>query len=267
MTIENDGAIALGTASPETGAPTVNPGETVTPATTGIDTPAPGSEPAEPPKRKSDGGFQRRIDELTRKNHELRRELDRSRTDRPTPDKVTQPMAGPPKFQDFNTYEEYLDARQDWKDQEREKQRTQKQTQQQERQQMGELLNTFDERAEKLREKYEDFDDVCFGDHVVITEAMGMVIMDSELGPEINYYLGRNPKEALRIAKLGPYAAAREIGKLELKLEQQPPTKKQPSNAPEPITPVKPKAPVSDDPSDNDDINTWMTKRRQKTRG
>ncbi len=257
MSIENDGALA-----PETVTSTVTDAQVVeaesTPATPPTESES-GTPPAEP--KKKDGGFQRRIDKLTRTVHELRRELDTR-----TPKQEVKDDAEP-KEADFNSYGEYLRAVAKWEIKQSYKAQSQEQQERQQQESFKKTADTFQERSEKLRDKYEDFDEVCFGDHVVISEVMSMAILDSDYGPEINYYLGSNPQESSRIAKLSPYAAAREIGKLELKFASPQKPDKQPSKAPDPISPVKPKGAASDGPSDQEDINAWMKKRRKEARG
>jgi hypothetical protein len=66
---------------------------------------------------------------------------------------------------------------------------------------------------------------------------MAQSIQASDAGPDVLYYLGSNPKEADRIARLAPILQAKEIGKLEASLSSNPPVKRT-SNAPAPIAPV-----------------------------
>ena len=66
---------------------------------------------------------------------------------------------------------------------------------------------------------------------------MAQTIQASEIGPDVIYWLGNNPKEAARISNLPPILQAREIGKIEVKLTSNPPVKKT-STAPAPIAPV-----------------------------
>ena len=66
---------------------------------------------------------------------------------------------------------------------------------------------------------------------------MAETIRASDIGPDVAYYLGSNPKEADRISKLPPYLQAKELGKIEVKLADSPPVKKT-SSAPAPIAPV-----------------------------
>ena len=79
--------------------------------------------------------------------------------------------------------------------------------------------------------------EMCIRDRVRITDVMAETIQSSEIGPEIAYWLGQNPKEADRISRLTPLLQAREIGKVEVRLSAEPPAKKT-SSAPAPINPV-----------------------------
>jgi len=142
--------------------------------------------------------------------------------------------AEPPKPEEFKTPAEYVDALADWK-------ADQKLAQSEANKQKKQVESTYFDREEKAREKYEDFHTVVYRDPKdggpAISDVMHGAIMESDIGPEIAYHLGKNPDEALRIYRLGPLAQAREIGKLEASLIANPPAKK-PSSAPEPITPV-----------------------------
>jgi hypothetical protein len=66
---------------------------------------------------------------------------------------------------------------------------------------------------------------------------MAETIRSSDIGPELAYYLGTNPKDAERISRLAPLAQAKEIGKIEAKLASDPPMKRT-TSAPAPISPV-----------------------------
>ena len=95
----------------------------------------------------------------------------------------------------------------------------------------------YAEREEEARAKYDDFEQVAYNPKLPITDAMAQTIQASEVGPDIAYYLGSNPKEAERISRLSALMQAKEIGKIESKLADNPPVKKT-SNAPAPIAPV-----------------------------
>jgi hypothetical protein len=103
--------------------------------------------------------------------------------------------------------------------------------------QQAEMLDTYRDLEEEARERYEDFEQVAYNPRLPITATMAQAIQASEVGPEIAYYLGSNPKEADRISRLSAILQAKEIGKVEAKVASDPPTKKT-SNAPAPISPV-----------------------------
>lgn len=105
-----------------------------------------------------------------------------------------------------------------------------------EREQMA-LLEAYHDREEAAREKYEDFQQVAYNPALPITTVMAQTIQASDIGPDLAYYLGANPKEADRISRLSPFLQAKEIGRIEAKLADNPPVKKT-TNAPPPIKPV-----------------------------
>jgi len=98
-------------------------------------------------------------------------------------------------------------------------------------------LDAYHDREEEARNKYDDFEQVAYNPKLPVTETMAQTIQATDNGPDVIYYLGSNPKEAERIARLSPLLQAREIGKIEAKLGDNPPAKKT-STAPAPIAPV-----------------------------
>jgi hypothetical protein len=99
------------------------------------------------------------------------------------------------------------------------------------------ILETYHEKEEEARTKYDDFEQVAYNPNVPITTVMAQVIQASDIGPEVAYYLGANTKEASRISRLAPMLQAKEIGLIEAKLSSNPPVKKT-TSAPAPISPV-----------------------------
>jgi hypothetical protein len=100
-----------------------------------------------------------------------------------------------------------------------------------------ELLEAYHDREEQAREEYDDFEQVAYNPKLPITTVMADTIRASDVGPEVAYYLGTNVKETERIARLPPILQAKEIGKIEAKLADNPPVKRS-TSAPAPITPV-----------------------------
>jgi len=103
--------------------------------------------------------------------------------------------------------------------------------------QRSEVLESYHDREEEARSKYDDFEQVAYNPKLPITEVMAETIKFSDVGPELAYYLGSNPKEADRISRMSTLAQAKEIGKIEAKLVDNPPIKRT-TSAPAPISPV-----------------------------
>ena len=106
-----------------------------------------------------------------------------------------------------------------------------------ERQKMD-LLEAYHDREEEARGKYDDFEQVAYNPKLPISNAMAETIQASDMGPDIAYYLGSNPKEAARIASLNsPILQAKEIGRIEAKIASEPVLKRT-TSAPPPIAPI-----------------------------
>ena len=103
--------------------------------------------------------------------------------------------------------------------------------------QQSQVLESYHDREEEARSKYDDFEQVAYNPKLPVTNVMAETIQSSEIGPELAYYLGSNPKEAERISRMTPLGQAKEIGKIEAKLSADPPVKRT-TSAPAPISPV-----------------------------
>ena len=103
--------------------------------------------------------------------------------------------------------------------------------------QQSQILESYQDLEEEARAKYDDFEQVAYNPKLPITNVMAETIQSSDIGPELAYYLGSNPKDAERISRMTPLGQAKEIGKIEAKLASEPPVKRT-TSAPAPITPV-----------------------------
>jgi len=211
-------------------------------------------EEEKPKARKSRAS--RRIDRLTREKYETQRRLDeaeRRLAAMPLPEQPqpTEPptLKAKPEVDEFETYEQYVEELTDWKVAQviaGERQAYAQDQAQRARQEYAQVWNT---KLEAAREIHEDFEEVVNNPDIPVSPAMGEAIIDSGIGAEILYWLGKNPEASRELAVLPPLAAAREIGKLEWHLAPLPessgketplapsPTPKV-SSAPAPISPV-----------------------------
>lgn len=204
------------------------------------------------PKKKGRGGWQRRNEKLTRnwKNAESRAEaaerlaaelkaqLAAKPAEQQTPAKTV--PDGRPKLSDFETPEEWAEALTDWKLEQRDAKVRQAAVEDETK----ERQQTYRERLEAAKSKHDDWEEVA--DEI---KANGMniplivqdAILESDVGPEITYYLAKNRDVTAKLMDMSPAAAAKEIGRIEARLS--PETKDAPkdrpkSNAPPPIKPL-----------------------------
>lgn len=128
------------------------------------------------------------------------------------------------------------------------------------------LASKWEDHIDRGQEKYPDWSEVV--GELTPDTSFTAAIMDCENASDVAHFLGKNPAEAERIAKLPGLSQVREIGKIEAKLLAEPPKAKTPSKAPAPIVPLSGTAPVvSDKPLATDDDKTWIEKRRKQVRG
>jgi len=203
-----------------------------TPAPELVATAAPEPEQASPetekPAEAAKTFSQEEVDALIGKRlAREQRKWERQQAQQQAPKPVT---AEPPAREQFVSDEAYVEA---LAAQKAEQLLAQREVQRQQAQ----MLESYHEREEEARGKYDDFEQVAYNPKVPITDVMAQTIQASEIGPEVAYYLGSNIKEADRIARLSPILQAKEIGKIEAKLSSSPPVARS-TSAPAPITPV-----------------------------
>ncbi len=158
------------------------------------------------------------------------RKWEREQAQRLAEQQARQPAAPPPAPDDFENAQVYAEALANQRAQELLAQR-------EAAQQQAAILESYRDREEEARDRYEDFEQVAYNPSLPVTDVMAQAIQASDIGPEVIYWLGSNPKEAGRIARLPPVLQAKEIGKIEVNLTSNPPTKRT-SSAPAPLAPV-----------------------------
>ena len=222
------------------------------------------NEEAEP-KHPLPRGVQKRIDRLTRDKYRLQAELEVARRQTPQAEAQPKPATGEPKADQYKSYEEYLEARAEWKAEQRVEKR------------LGELRETAQRRAgqaeqEKLQAQwekrvgealatYDDFEEVALSPEVPISEPMMAAILRSPKGADVAYHLGKNLDLAAQIAGLDPISAAIRIGEIAATLAR--PNPKKTTGAPPPINPVGGSARTTKDPSQMTDAEFAAWRREQ----
>ncbi|MFZ5989431.1 MAG: hypothetical protein ACOYWZ_20235 [Bacillota bacterium] len=212
--------------------------------------------------KKVSPGVQRRIDELTRAKYEARREIEYWK-EQAQKVKIPSERPIPPLESDFPNpevcrkarieYEDKLDA---WR---RSQDRELAQKIEFDRK-FSENYSKFNTKAGAIRMKYPDFDESV--NQEIFNMKLINEIYASDFGPEIGYYLSKNPSEALRLNQLSRNEIAKEIGKLEFKFSEA--ITRKTSQAPPPLNPVKGEDVAKKDPSKMTDVEWYEWNKQER---
>jgi hypothetical protein len=198
-------------------------------------------EEGELAKKPSKGGWQRRIDKLTDRLRQRDQELadfraKQSKTAEAVPAEPAKPaLSDKPKIEDFQSPDEWADARDAWKVNEERK------AEFQERQR--EILDGFKKQIHVVREQNDDFDEVM-NQNIVIPLSVQDAIPTLDNGAAVAYHIAKNPDIAAQLMEMLPARAIAEIGRISERLLSaestvRPPTKEKiVSKAEAPIQPV-----------------------------
>jgi hypothetical protein len=252
--------------------------ETVTQA---VDTPAPDANAltqesvADPsPAVESDDkpkGVGKRIDELTRNWREAERReaaLLALLQQRAQPEAPSKPADDTPKtLADFdydeNKYREHVYSQVEKRAADAAKREL---TAAQEREAAERRKSSFASRSAEFAKTVEDYDEVVSNPRLHISPDMAEVIQESDDGPALAFYLGKNPDVADKIAQLPPKAAARELGKIEARLayEREKAKPEKVSKAPPPPPKVEGSDAVVDKDPDQMSTDEWVKWRNKQ---
>lgn len=153
---------------------------------------------------------QKRIDQLTRKNGDLERELARYREKAESSEGVKRELA--------------------------EHEADKAETRMQEN-----AAEIWQAKVDAARMDIPDYDQVVGSSKAEVKPHVASAVLDSDLGPQLFHHLAKNPDALERLNGMSEKAALKEIGRLEAQLEtpKQPATAfKKVSSAPEPVKPV-----------------------------
>ncbi len=230
------------------------PGESATPATE--------TEQTGEPAKKESRGVQKALDRLTAERETERRRADQAHEEtmrllalleergKPLPPVPAVMEGEPPRphrgdYPDPDAWDaailQYAEDKSAWAATEAVRQAEEARVEQAKRDEIEsgirKTFESYQERVDKAKEKYSDFDTVAMRDDVVVSTGVAEAIRHSERGPDIQYYLGKNPDEAKRINQLSPPLQLVELGLIVAKLDA--PVIKPLSAAPKPIRPIR----------------------------
>lgn len=226
----------------------------------------------EQPKKKSKGGFQRRIDELTRQRYEeqqRREQLEQQLREYQQKLQQTEIDGAKPTLEQYGyDGEAYAQALDQWYAQKQEQEQRSRQEQEQARQQQEQQIRQQVEMQRKVSEaqaKYPDFmdkvNDPSLPSLAQINQTAYQALTESDQMADVAYYLASNPSEVYKFQSLSPLQAVKEIARLEMKLGQKP---KQQSKAPPPAQPVSGKSDASTGLDADISTEEWMARRMKQ---
>jgi hypothetical protein len=229
-----------------------------------------GSEPAAENEaatgeKKHNPKLEKRFSELTKHRDEARQEAERERQAREaveaklrdleakaSPQKSDEPDPKPNPAQ-FNDALEYAEALAEWTTDRRMRERDQAELARKAQEEQSRMRQEFQKRLDVAKQGMPDYEEMIASSDVSVSQPVTDAIIESDVGPQVLYYLAENPDFTRALAEKSITAQLRAIGRLEAKFEKTEaakPSVKEPvakrSNAPAPINPLRAASNASD---------------------
>ena len=156
-------------------------------------------------------------------------------------------VEGKPQASQFNDAFEYAEALAEWSAENALKQRDAEEANRKAKEAQEKVLQSWNEKIAKAKADLPDFDVMVQSSNVVVGDEIRDSILESDVGPQLLYFLASDEDFAKRLTEMPVVKALREIGKLEARFEakEEKPRKAEKvretvssSKAPEPIKPL-----------------------------
>ena len=163
----------------------------------------------------------------------------------PQQEPVRATIEGKPQASQFNDAFEYAEALAEWSAENALKQRDAEEVQRKARKAQDKVLNNWNEKIAKAKTSMPDFDQMVQSSTVVVSNEIRDSILESDVGPQLLYFLASDENFAKKLTEMPLVKALREIGRLEARFEQEDKPKAKAnkesvsrSTAPSPIRPL-----------------------------
>ena len=163
----------------------------------------------------------------------------------PQQEPVKATIEGKPQASQFNDAFEYAEALAEWSAENALKQRDAEEVQRKARKAQDKVLNNWNEKIAKAKTSMPDFDQMVQSSTVVVSNEIRDSILESDVGPQLLYFLASDENFAKKLTEMPLVKALREIGRLEARFEQEDKPKAKAnkesvsrSTAPSPIRPL-----------------------------
>lgn len=188
------------------------------------------TEEQEEPEPSKKSNFQKRIDKLTRTIYDLKKQVAEqgkgAEEDREAAAEAEAEVeaaeeakaAEKPKADQFENYEDFVEALADWKADQRiattlAAQEQKKAQDLQDKAQQA-VFDLYNERRDEAKQRYDDFDEVVGRDDLQIPQGVQLLAIEDEKGPDFAYFLGKHPAVAKELCELTPLMAVRKAGQI-----------------------------------------------------
>jgi hypothetical protein len=222
----------------------------------------PEGKPSAPKEKDHKSGWQKRIDKLTARNHALENRIAELEA-KVTPAeqaKAAEPTAPTePKLNDYKTVEEFLAARDAYKDA--------KELHEAQQEQQKAINDAYNLRASQIQGEIDDWSEVVSASQAVIPQPVVDAVKEMDNGPAVAYYLATHEEEAAALMDMTATQAIRAVGKISDQLVAQkatPPKVK--TKPPEPLSPVGQSATKSSLTLDQIPIKDYIKIRNKQER-
>lgn len=231
------------------------------------------SAPAKP-ETASEDKLQKRFDKLTREKYEALRERDRERWEkeqlRAQIEAKTPAVAQSPPTLESSGFDEakYQASVLEYTKAAAKAEAERIVNDHLQKQQVTAKHSEFEKRQQDFIKTKPDYaDKVLNNPDLQISKDMARVIRESEIGPQIAFYLAENEELAASIAALDPLIQARELGRIEARLEsQKAPAKSPVSAAPPPVAKLEGSDNEVDKDPDKMSTDDWLKWRNKQLR-
>jgi hypothetical protein len=263
--------------TPEPATPeTVEPGTTETVAETDEQKAQREQQDAEQKQRRARDRLQRRFGELTAQIRQRDAQIEQlmsvlQRNGQPAAQ--PQPADGAPKREAFESYEDYLEAKAEWKAEqraralieEREQQSRQQQQRTQQQTHVQQVVQSFATRQQEFAKSTPDYFEALESSTADLPDEIVPLLMQVPDGHIAAYAIAKTPDLAQQLWNKSQFEQAAILGSIVATYKARP--SPQVSTAPPPGKPVAPRgAAASNLPSDTDSPEEWLRKRRAQLR-
>ena len=181
--------------------------------------------------------------------------------DEPKPPEPVQPaqLTPPPRKEDFDDYDKYVEALTEHKTNVKIAQWRQEEESKRSQTSYQEKIQQLTAKLDEGYQAYPDFEEVVRDPSLPITAVIRDILAESEHPADVAYYLGKNRAEAIKVARMTPISAAKEIARIEDKIMADK------GNKPNPDIPKLPSAPPPIKPiGSSNTVGTPLEKMTQK---